>query len=452
MIKRIASFLLMLTLVAIAVPAYANGEVGNEESKYRALRIIGAANVEIYEDGKLALKITGEAIDGKITAYLDGAEKYAFIPPSANYDVKITTTGDGILSYLVTEEDYGGGKAARAILYNQVKVSKGETYTGTLPKYSAADYNLTRKGTSLAYTLVSPSGTAIRPYMDGDIDGITFIVEAFSNDETLGSVIPRSKGLYMGQIAVVTAYMADGAEFDGWYEKGKKIEGAGDVYEFSIQTDRELVAHFKGQSMVGPTPVERKTVSPAEALNRLGLLVGTGTGADGKPDYGLDKSLTRLEALALVIRMMGLEKESQAYKGANPFVDVPAWGVNYAAYGYDIKITAGVDPSKGLFAPDRPVTFQEFTAFMLRVLGYHEANGDFAFADAQAKAEDIRMFSAHSLDEVNNGTFLRGNAVMELVDALLTSPKGSSDQQIVVLSGKGVFSKADATWFLDNAI
>jgi hypothetical protein len=451
MIKRAAGLLLMLTLLAIAVPAYASGELQGDESKYRALRIICSADIEIYENGKLALKIKGDAIDGKMTAYTEGMEKYVFIPPGAKYDVKITATKDGLMTYLVTEEDYSGGKAARAVIYNQVKVAKGETYTGTLPQYSEADYSLTNRGTSLAYTLATPSGEALSPRLDGDIDIITYKIEAFANDETLGSVIPRSKGLYMGQIAVVTAFVAEGAQFDGWYEKGVKVQGAGAIYEFSIQGNRELVAHFKGDSMVVPTPVPRPTVSPEEALNRLGLLFGTGTDANGKPVYGLDKSLTRLEALALVIRMMGQEEEAQAFTGSSPFVDVPSWGARYAAYGYKIGITAGVDLSRGLFVPDRPVTFKEFTAFMLRVLGYSEANGDFAYENAQAKAEDIRMFSTHSLQSVNAKTFLRGNAVLELVDALLTSPKGSSSQQIVVLAEKGVFSKEDATWFVDNA-
>jgi hypothetical protein len=316
------------------------------------------------------------------------------------------------------------------------------------------------QGTDIAYTLSGPSGDLV-PASDGSIDDVLFKVEVKSSSESLGTVV-GSASAFIGQRAEVAAFASENAVFEGWYENGAKIEGAGSVYEFSIQSDRELVAHFKGDGATAPaapteaptsapTPAAEPAVPPEDALHRLGLLAGTGTGPDGKPDFGLDKPLTRLEALALVIRMMGVEKEAQAYKGANPFIDVPSWGGKYAAYGRKAGITSGVDPSKGLFVPDRQVTFQEFTAFMLRVLGYSEANGDFEFESAQAKAEEIGLFSPYDAQRISSGGFLRGSAALELVDALLTSPKGGSDPQIAVLADGGVFSQEDASWFLENA-
>ncbi|MDR1642677.1 MAG: VWA domain-containing protein [Clostridiales bacterium] len=196
-----------------------------------------------------------------------------------------------------------------------------------------------------------------------------------------------------------------------------------------------------------PTPLAD---TPAEALHKLGLFAGTGTGADGKPIFDLDKKLTRLESLALVIRLMGLEKEAQAFTGENTFIDVPEWGDRYAAFGYSTGITAGINSEHTLFASDRQVTFQEFTAFLLRVLGYTEANGDFAYEFAIRKADEIKLFTPYELKRISSDNFLRDNAVLEMVDMLETSPKGSANLQIDVLAEKGVFTKAAAKQFLDN--
>jgi hypothetical protein len=147
---------------------------------------------------------------------------------------------------------------------------------------------------------------------------------------------------------------------------------------------------------------------------------------------------------------MGLEQEAREFTGENTFTDVPEWGDRYAAYGYSKGITAGTNDLHTLFAADRQVTFQEFTAFLLRVLGYTEANGDFAYEFAVRKADQIKLFTPYELKEISSGNFLRGNAVLEMVDALGASPKGSKETQIDVLAGKGVIAKDEAKQFLEN--
>jgi hypothetical protein len=199
-----------------------------------------------------------------------------------------------------------------------------------------------------------------------------------------------------------------------------------------------------------PAPTPDEKIIAAGALYKLGLFVGTGTDASGKPTYELDKKLTRLEALALVIRLMGLENESKAYTGTNTFTDVPSWGDRYAAYGYNAGITAGINSEHTLFAPDRQVTFQEFTAFLLRALGYTEASGDFKYEKSIQKASDVGLFSPYELSRISTDNFLRGNAVLEMADALETKSKGGDALLLYKLADKNVFSKADADWFAAN--
>jgi len=200
-----------------------------------------------------------------------------------------------------------------------------------------------------------------------------------------------------------------------------------------------------------PTPLPNEDeVSVADALFRLGLFVGTGTDADGNPVFELNRPPTRLEALALVIRLMGLQNEAIAFTGDNRFTDVPGWGNHYVAFGYSIGITVGVNEERTLFAPNRQVTTHEFTTFLLRVLGYSEADGDFIFEEAMQKASIIGFFSPFGIARISTDNFLRDHAVHAMANALLTQPKGSNEYLLYRLANQGVYSREDADWFREN--
>ena len=202
-----------------------------------------------------------------------------------------------------------------------------------------------------------------------------------------------------------------------------------------------------------PTPASAPTpskVSVADTLYRLNLFVGTGTDSDGNPIFELERQPTRLEALALVVRLMGLQQEAMTFTGTNNFTDVPAWGAHYAAYGYHIGITVGTNDDHTEFTPNRQVTAHEFTTFLLRILGYSEANGDFLFEEAMQKASIIGFFSPFDITWVSTDNFLRYHAIHAMVNALLTIPKDSNEYLLHRLASQGVFTREDADWFVEN--
>ena len=86
--------------------------------------------------------------------------------------------------------------------------------------------------------------------------------------------------------------------------------------------------------------VEKDAQASAEALNRLGLVQGYAT-ADGRVDFALEDSLTRAQAIALVVRFLGAEAEAAGGNYTHPFEDVPAWAAPYVGYAYANKITQG---------------------------------------------------------------------------------------------------------------
>ena len=63
----------------------------------------------------------------------------------------------------------------------------------------------------------------------------------------------------------------------------------------------------------------------AEALNTLGLLKGTENG------YELEKSLTRAEAIALLVRVLGKAEEVETQGKTHPFTDVAPWADGYVS-------------------------------------------------------------------------------------------------------------------------
>ncbi|MDR0999270.1 MAG: InlB B-repeat-containing protein [Clostridiales bacterium] len=185
----------------------------------------------------------------------------------------------------------------------------------------------------------------------------------------------------------------------------------------------------------------------ADQLYDLKLFYGVGTDSNGKPIYALDTALNRLEALTLVIRLLGLEQSALAYTGANPFGDVPQWGDRIVAYAYAQGITVGVSSTK--FDPASLVTQQQFSAFLLRVLGYYEKYGDFEYRDAVSKAVAVDLFTQSEANLfASKEYYLRAYAVINMCDELQTALKGSRTLLIDNLVAQGVLTRANANDFL----
>ena len=109
-----------------------------------------------------------------------------------------------------------------------------------------------------------------------------------------------------------------------------------------------------------------ETASQADTLHELGLYQGVGTGADGKPDYALDRVPTRTEALVMLVRALGKESAALSENDPCPFSDVPAWAKPYVGYAYRNGLTNGV--SDTLFGAREPAVGYTYLTFMLRAL------------------------------------------------------------------------------------
>ncbi len=187
-----------------------------------------------------------------------------------------------------------------------------------------------------------------------------------------------------------------------------------------------------------PTALAAPTANgAAEALYTLGLMSGTAQNTDGTPEFALTRTMTRAEAITMLVRMLGEETTAQQTAADIPFTDVDSWAVPYVGYAYAQGWTNGV--SKTAFGSQNAVTAAQFMTFLLRALGYSDANGDFTVATALDKAAAVDLANGQ-YDTVTD--FTRGDAAQACYQALFCIVKGTDTTLLAVLVGDGVVTDA----------
>ena len=381
---------------------------------------------------------------------------------------------------LITFDPNGGTLPAGFV--NSVIKFKGDMFTipTDIPAYTGYTFMGWSRSTD-GTTVVNQPGDTVGPLTSG-----IWFIAIWSENPMVDFTItfdPNGGNLPIGYISPVLVASGqaftistdeptrDGYTFLGWSLDGKTVVYMpGDTID-PVTGDMLLIAVWK-QSQIIPPPTPGTPPPPsgggsyvpsyppglsspsgtlmtyADALFNLGLFVGTVPGAD-PPVYDLDQPLTRIQALVLVIRLLGLQDEAMAYDGPAQFSDVPDWATKYASFGYAEGITVGVNDEHTLFAPNRQVTFQEFTAFLLRVLGYYEKNGDFQYDQTLAEAVQVGLYTSSTESSLSaDAPFLRGDAVVAMVNALMTYIKNSKDTMLIdTLVSERVFSQSMANAF-----
>jgi len=154
-------------------------------------------------------------------------------------------------------------------------------------------------------------------------------------------------------------------------------------------------------------------------------------------DYELDRAPTRAEAGVMLVRLLGKEAEAKSLSYSAPFTDLDNWQKPYVQYLYDNKLTTGA--TETTFKPADKCTAQMYAAFLLRALGYGDA--DFQYADAVAFAHQMGLYSNVTVDIEN---FLRDHVVATSYTALSVSPKGQFGTLLDSLVSSGAVSGTDA--------
>ncbi len=180
----------------------------------------------------------------------------------------------------------------------------------------------------------------------------------------------------------------------------------------------------------------------ADALKAMNLFRGSNSG------YELTRGATRLEALIMLIRLIGEEEQALAHSAEHPFTDVPKWADEqadkYAAYAYDMGYTKGTSADK--FSPNTTASPQQYVTFLMRALGYtdrDDGSGDFVWSKAVDAAKQMGLLKVSEAAAINKN-FLRDQVVYTSYYALSTNLKGSSRTLLDQLVSAGAVSRSAA--------
>ena len=159
----------------------------------------------------------------------------------------------------------------------------------------------------------------------------------------------------------------------------------------------------------------------AYSLYHLGLFKGVGTKSDGSVDFGLDRTPTRHEAVTMLVRLLGKEKEATAGTWQTPFTDVADWAAPYVGYAYANGLTNGT--SATTFDGDALIDANQYLTFVLRALGY-TSGVDFQWNEALETAVNWLGLTYDLVDS----PFTRGDVAVLSTHALDAFSKGSGEK------------------------
>ncbi len=199
-----------------------------------------------------------------------------------------------------------------------------------------------------------------------------------------------------------------------------------------------LIADYSADPFEVPTPgdggsggVDARTEQLAEALKTLGLFKGTDKG------FELERQPNRVEAVVMLIRLLGKEQEAKSGSWKHPFTDVPSWADPYIGYAYENNLANGISANQ---FGDGAATAQMFATFVLRALGYNDsaAKGavDFTYSGAVQYATERGLIAGQGdVDGFNRGACVR------MMEAVLRQRKNNGDILWRELAADGVFAE-----------
>ena len=201
-----------------------------------------------------------------------------------------------------------------------------------------------------------------------------------------------------------------------------------------------LLAGIAACTVMTATASAASFESTATAMKSMGLFAGTSTG------YELNRAPTRAEAATMLVRLLGKTAEAETLwassKDTFAFRDMDAfdWAQPYVHWLARSGLAAGT--SADCFSPADPCTAQMYAAFLMRALGYSEADGDFSFENVLAFARSHGVINDVNCD---TKTFLRDHVVAASYTALASAPKSGEADLLTKLVNSGAVSASAAS-------
>lgn len=182
-----------------------------------------------------------------------------------------------------------------------------------------------------------------------------------------------------------------------------------------------------------------EAITAANKLYILGLFKGVAENPDGSPVYDLDRAMTRQEAVAMLVRLIGMEDAALKTDCSQMrFTDVDKWAAPYVQYAFENSLTTGTGETT--FDGSAKVTAAQYITFVLRALGY-DSSTDFTWDEAWEKSDKLGLTDGR-FDE--DSDFTRGDAVIVSYSALSAFTKSGGETLLERLCDAGAVTESDA--------
>lgn len=175
----------------------------------------------------------------------------------------------------------------------------------------------------------------------------------------------------------------------------------------------------------------------ADILYELGLLKGTDKG------YELERTLTREEAVTVLVRLLGEEDNLKNYDFEEKFTDVQRdrWSFEYVMYCFDNKITYGT--GEDTFSPDATIDAYQFVTLLLRLMGYEDTELYNSLDDAVT----YQLFNSEVANRLTESENFTREDMVYIVYRCLKTKMADGKLMSYYLADKGVLTADEASEF-----
>lgn len=212
-------------------------EIVHIDDKYRKVFINCPVDVSVYNSNDV---LVGRVVDGTIqdlescvSIYIDSDDQIVIsLPITEEYRIDMEATGEGTVSYLITEHNIETKSSERVVSYPLIEVKEGDLLEGTIENLDEAtvvEYNLIHNGDEQVAEI---------DQCGDDVDAY-FVTCAIDGN---GVVSGGGKSLY-GEYRKIVATPDEGAEFIGWYIDNTLISSEAE-YRFCVLDDVTITAKF----------------------------------------------------------------------------------------------------------------------------------------------------------------------------------------------------------------
>ncbi|MBE6953775.1 MAG: hypothetical protein E7452_09515 [Ruminococcaceae bacterium] len=177
----------------------------------------------------------------------------------------------------------------------------------------------------------------------------------------------------------------------------------------------------------------------ADALNKMGLFLGSGKG------YELDRVSRRDEGLIMLLRLLGDEAAAlELAEVTHPFTDVYPWAADYVSFAYANGLTNGTSATE--YSSMMLIEPEQYMTFLLRALGYSDSgvNPDFFYKTAIDSAVEFGVISQAEAEMLTATPLYRDKMVYISYYGLFAKLKGTNTTLIESLIEKGAVDEETA--------